>query len=29
LLSRKMKVNLNKEFFEKIGELNHLKLRIK
>ncbi len=29
LLSRKMKVNLNRQFFEKIGELNHLKLRIK
>jgi DNA polymerase-3 subunit alpha len=29
LLSRKMKVDLNKKFFEEIGELNHLKLRIK
>ena len=29
LLSRKMKVDLNKEFFEKIRELNHLKLLIK
>ena len=29
LLSRKMKVNLNKTFFEKISELNHLRLRIK
>ena len=29
LLSRKMKVDLNKEFLEKIRELNHLKLRIK
>ena len=29
LLSRKMKVNLNREFLEQISELNHLKLRIK
>ena len=29
LLSRKMKVDLNKEFLEKISELNDLKLRIK
>ncbi|MBT5089836.1 MAG: DNA polymerase III subunit alpha, partial [Flavobacteriales bacterium] len=29
LLSRKMKVNLDREFLEKIGELNQLKVKIK
>jgi anaerobic ribonucleoside-triphosphate reductase len=29
LLSRKMKVNLDKIFFKQIGELNQLKLKIK
>ena len=29
LLSRKVKVDLSRQFFEQIGELNHLKLRIK
>ena len=29
LLSRKMKVNLDREFLERIGELNQLKVKIK
>ena len=29
LLSRKMKVNLDKPFIQQIGELNQLKLKIK
>ena len=29
LLSRKMKVNLEKDFIQKIGALNQLKLKIK